>query len=597
MRYPILVCAVLAAALAACAHKPPAVASHHLQRAQLTSAPGGAPALAAGQPLPAPRALPPQETYSVVVQNTPVRDLLFALARDAKLDLDLHPDVQGVVTLNATDQTLPQILQRVARQVDMRYAVEGRVLTVLPDRPFLRLYRIDYLNMQRDVGSKVAIATQVSAPGGTGAAGGASSNSNTEVVNVANNRFWDSLVQSVQSLLRETDKILPAEAAEPAPQPAAAAAPPTTDKAAASAAAARVAAPAPPPRALFREAASVIPHPETGTLAVRATARQHERVQEFIDRLLGTGRRQVLLEATVVEVDLSDEYQQGIRWDILRSKSSTLQLTQAPAGTAEPLPGGTPASGLVPAMGVLSYAHAVGSLNLSAAIQLLESFGRTRVLSSPKISVLNNQTALIRVVDNLVYFTLNANYTPATANAAATLTVSSTPNTVPVGFLMNVTPQISDSDEIMLNLRPTISRLIGYVEDPGVALTLALARQSGTSLPDVRSRVPQIQTREMESIIRVRDGEFAVLGGLMRDSVERGTDGVPGLADVPLVGELFKYRNARSTKSELVIFLRPTVVRDASLNADLRALAPNLPGEDFFRDADTRRAKEGGSRR
>lgn len=580
---------MLAALLAGCAQTPPSVPSHHLQRAQMAAAPGAAPALAAGQPLPAPRNLPPQETYSVAVQNTSVRELLFALARDAKLDLDLHPDVQGLVTMHATDQTLPQILQRVARQVDIRYAVEGRVLTVLPDRPFLRIYRVDYLNMRRDVGSKVDIATQVSAPGAAAGGAGGSSNSSTEVVNVSNNRFWDSLVQAVQSLLRETDKILPAETAEPAPQAAAAAAPSAAGKQ--GAAPARTAETAAAPRALFREAASVIAHPETGTLVVRATARQHERVQEFIDRLLGTGRRQVLLEATVVEVDLSDEYQQGIRWDILRSKSSTLRLTQGPAGTADPLPGGTPASGAVPAMGALSYAHVFGSVSLSAAIQLLESFGRTRVLSSPKISVLNNQTALIKVVDNLVYFTLSANFTPATAGTAATFSVSSTPNTVPVGFLMNVTPQIGDSDEIMLNLRPTISRLLGYVEDPGVAMTLALARQSGASIPDVRSRVPQIQTREMESVIRVRDGEFAVLGGLMRDSVERGTDGVPGLADVPIVGELFKYRNTRSTKSELVIFLRPTVVRDASLSADLRALAPNLPGEDFFRDADARGVK------
>lgn len=590
---------IAAAALAGCAQTPPSVSPHHLQydaaRMAHGSAASAVPPLSRERPLPPPRAVPPQETYSVVVQATPVQDLLFALARDAKLDLDIHPDVQGLVTLHATDQTLPQILARVARQVDMRYSVEGRVLMVVPDRPFLRLYRIDYLNMQRDVASHVAIATQVAAPGSVGGSGGgAGNNSRTEIVNVANNRFWASLVEAVQSLLRETDKVLPAQdGASAVPQPPA---PPASGSPAQAGARAPSAATPPAPtvaRSVFREAASVIPHPETGTLAVRATARQHERVQEFIDRLLGTARRQVLLEATVVEVELSDEYQQGIRWDVLRSKSSTLRLTQQPAGTAEPLPGGTPASGIVPALGVLSYAHAFGSMNLSAAIQLLESFGRTRVLSSPKVSVLNNQTALIKVVDNLVYFTLSANYTPGTAGAAATFTVSSTPNTVPVGFLMNVTPQIGDDEEIVLNLRPTISRLTGFVEDPGVALTLALARQGGANIPDVRSRVPQIQTRELESIIRVRDGEFAVLGGLMRDSVERGTDGVPGAADLPVVGELFRYRNERKTKSELVIFLRPTVVRDASLAGDFRAFAGSLPANDFFRDDGAARRQRG----
>jgi general secretion pathway protein D len=569
---------LLPLALAACAFRPPAPSDRHLQRADGGAAPQrtAPPPLAASRVPPPPRPLRPQQTYRVTVHSVPVQELLFTLARDAKMNLDLHPDVQGVVTLQAVDQTLTQILERVARLVEIQYSIEDGVLTVAPDRPHLRLYRVDYVNMQRDVTSNVATATQVASPGG-GSAAGAGNNSRTEMVSVSNNRFWQSLVEGVQSLLRETDKILPAEAAEPEAAPAAAA----------PAAARSEKAPAPtapaPRRSLYREAASVIPHPETGTIAVRATARQHARVQEFLDRLLGTARRQALIEATIVEVDLSDEYQQGIRWDILRStSSSTIGFRQLPSGTTDPLPGGTPASGLVPALGVLSFARTRGSTSVAAAIQLLESFGRTRVLSSPKISVLNNQTALIKVVDNFVYFTLNVHFTPATATASATFAVSSTPNTVPVGFLMNVTPQIGDDNEVILNLRPTISRLIGFVEDPGVALTVALARQSGASLPDVRSRVPQIQTREMESIIRVRDGEIAVLGGLMRDSVERGEDAVPGAAGVPVVGELFRYRNRRSSKSELVIFLRPTIVRDASLAGDFRSLAADLPGPDFF---------------
>lgn len=571
-RLASLVCLV-SCALVACASRPPTPTSQqHLQRADAAPARSTPPPLAEVRVPPPPQPLRPQETYRVTVQNVPVGELLFTLARDARLNLDLHPEVHGVVTLQAVDQTLPQILERVARQVPMRYRIDDGVLVVEPDRPYLRLYRVDYLNMQRDVTSHISTATQVASPGGAGG-GGAGNNARTEMVNVSNNRFWQSLVDAVQSLLRETDKVLPAEAAET--EPAAAAQPGAADKAGKPP-------PAAPRRSLYREAASVIAHPETGTIAVRATAQQHARVQEFIDRLLGTARRQALIEATVVEVDLSDEYQQGIRWDVLRNKSTTFSFVQQPAGTTDPLPGGTPASGLVPSLGVLSFARSWGSTSVTAALQLLESFGRTRVLSSPKISVLNNQTALIKVVDNFVYFTLSANYTPATASAAATFTVSSTPNTVPVGFLMNVTPQIGDDSEIVLNLRPTISRLIGFVEDPGVALTVALARQSGANLPEIRSRVPQIQTREMESIIRVRDGEIAVLGGLMRDSVERGDDAVPGAADVPVAGELFRYRNRRASKSELVIFLRPTVVRDASLAGDFRSLASALPGPDFF---------------
>ncbi len=563
--------ALLIAFAAGCAHQPPKLSDTHLQHDRGAPPAEDIPApVARARALPPPRALPPQETYSVVVNNVPAQELLFALARDAKLNVDVHPDIRGTVTINAIDQTLTQILDRIARQVDMRYTLEGDNLSIVPDAPFLRLYKIDYLNMQRDATSNVSIATQVATPGSIGATGGGGevgNNSRTELTNVSNNRFWDNLLAALDSLLRETDKLLPAESV-------------LTDPASAGEEARAGG------RSLFREAAAVIPHPETGTIAVRATARQHERVQAFLDQLVGNARRQVLIEATVVEVELADNYQQGINWDLLRDRGTRTRIRQIPSGTGTSLPGGAPGTGEIPALGVIDYTRRLGNTDISLTVQLLESFGRTKVLSSPKISVLNNQTALIKVVDNLVYFTLNADFTPGTAGSNATFTVSSTPNTVPVGFLMNVTPQVGDDDEVILNLRPTISRLTGFVEDPGVALTLALARQGGASIPDISSRVPEIQTREMESIIKIRDGETAVLGGLMRDRIENASDGVPGISRLPGIGELFKYRNNRTAKSELVIFLRPTIVRDPSLFGDFRGVAGQLPDSGFFDAAD-----------
>lgn len=563
--------------LAGCAHAPPSVSDAHL-RGPLPAAPAGAIPAPVQRPvaLPPPRELPPVETYNVVVSGVPAQELLFALARDAQLNVDVHPEIRGNVNLNALDQTLPQILERVARQVDMRWEIDAGTLTVMPDTPFLRLYKIDYLNMAREATSNVSIATQVAAPGGIGGSaaaggGGVGNNSSTELTNTASNRFWDSLTGAIGDLLRETDRLLPAEAESVAVAPA-----PAPDGSA-------PAATTPAPR--FREAASVIAHPETGVLAVRATARQHERVGEFIDRLLENAQRQVLIEATVVEVELNDGYQQGIDWNLLRQGNSRFQLTQRPSGGTQ-LPGGSPVDALQPAIGVLSHLGAIGSTDVSLTIRLLESFGRTRVLSSPKISVLNNQTALIKVVDNLVYFSLTIDSTPGTADQAPQITVQSTPNTVPVGFLMNVTPQVGDDDQVTLNLRPTISRLTRYVEDPGVALTLALARSSGGSVPTIASLVPEIQTREIESIIKVPNGQIAVLGGLMRDRSDRNSDGVPGISRVPGVGEAFKYRNDRGSKSELVIFLRPTILRDPSLLGDFRGLSDRLPEEGFFDSRD-----------
>jgi general secretion pathway protein D len=147
---------------------------------------------------------------------------------------------------------------------------------------------------------------------------------------------------------------------------------------------------------------------------------------------------------------------------------------------------------------------------------------------------------------------------------------------------MNVTPQISESGEVVLNLRPTISRLTGFVDDPGVALSLALARQAGATIPDVSSRVPEIQTREMESVIKVGDGQIAVLGGLMREESSDGEDAVPGASRVPVLGNLFRNRTRHSKKSELVIFLRPVIVQDASIEGDYRGFASMLPDSSFL---------------
>jgi MSHA biogenesis protein MshL len=195
-----------------------------------------------------------------------------------------------------------------------------------------------------------------------------------------------------------------------------------------------------------------------------------------------------------------------------------------------------------------------------------------RVLSSPKISVLNNQTAVLKVVDNLVYFTIQATQSQSTAGGPGIATFSTQVNSVPVGFIMSLVPQISDADTVLLNLRPTISRKIGDVSDPNPEL----AKVGVTSL------IPVIQTREMESVLRVQSGQVAVLGGLMQDANSRVEDAIPGLRDIPGLGRLFEQRRDTNQKTELVIFLRPVVIREASLEGDFAGFRNQLPGPDFF---------------
>ena len=164
--------------------------------------------------LPKPRPTRKAETYSVVVNNVPVRDLLFALARDAKVNVDIHPGITGHVTLNAIDQTLPQLLTRIAKQVDMRYELDGPNLAVMPDSPFLKHYKVDYVNMARNVTGTVSANTQIATgvPTGGGAAPATSASggniSNTRIENSSKNQFWESLEKNIKDILRETDKVL-----------------------------------------------------------------------------------------------------------------------------------------------------------------------------------------------------------------------------------------------------------------------------------------------------------------------------------------------------------------------------------------------------
>lgn len=540
--------------------------------------------------LPKPQAAPKAETYSVVVNNVQVRDLLFALARDAKVNVDIHPGITGVVSLNAIDQTLPQLLTRIGKQVDMRFELDGPNLAVMPDSPFLKHYKVDYVNMSRNVTGLVSTNTQIATglPSGAGtatASGSSGSNvSSTRIENASKNQFWESLEKNIKDILRETDKILPEGSSETIVEQStmqnatgAAALPQGSGQRAAQAIAnALQTNPTPGSnsqavgntvvhRNTFREAASVIMNAESGVVTVRATQRQHDRIQEFVDRVINSARRQVLIEATIVEVDLSDGYKQGIDWSRLRTRpnGSGFEITRPSSGSV--IDTANSAFNLV-------FRQLDKPLDLVAAVDLLQSFGTTKVLSSPRLSVMNNQTAMIKVVENIVYFSVKAD-TTITANVGTTTAVTTTPQSVSVGLVMAVTPQISDTNNVILNIRPTISSVSDFKEDPNPSNKAA----------GVQNFVPQIRTREIESIMRVASGDIAILGGLMEDRIEYNTGRLPLLGQIPIAGELVTKRDNAAKKSELVIFLRPVVINDASLDGDYAGMRAFLPGERFFK--------------
>ena len=553
--------------LAGCGQAPLKPSAKHIRTEEAASQGTIPPPVQVSPVLPKPQASTRAETYSVVVNNVRVQELLFALARDAKLQIDIDPSLTGTVTLNAVDQTLPQLLSRIARQVDMRYEMEGGTLVVMRDAPFLRAYKIDYLSAARNVSMRSTASTQFGTP--TGTTGNVNLTGATATIDVAaHNSLWESIVLNVKEILRETDKIIPAGtqlAATSAQTPAPAPAP-------ATAAAAQPPIPTPQqppaPSATYQEAASVIANRESGVLYVRATAKQHERVQEFLDQVMDGAKRQVLIEATVAEVQLRNEYQRGIEWSRVSSAGNFRSITASQETFASFSPTFTTGPFT---LGFLSIGNGI-----NVTLKLLEQFGDVRVLSSPKLSVLNNQTAVLRVTRDIIYFNITPSSTSAAITGGGTAVVNpsftTTPTVAAEGFMMAVLPQINAADAIVLNVRPTIRRQVAVASDPNPAL-----KQAGTE-----NLIPVFETREFDSMMRLQSGQTGVLAGLMQDVMDNTDSFIPGIRNIPILGDILSNRKDLSTKTELVIFLRATVIRDPSIEGDYRALRDQLPRDDFF---------------
>ena len=490
--------------------------------------------------LPEPEEKPSLETYTVIVSDVPVKDLLFSMARDAKLNLDLSNDLKGKVTLNAIDQTLPQILERLTKQADIRYELDDGTLRVSADLPYMHTYKIDYVNMERDTKGVVRVATTLgstgqgdigeqSASSSSSSSGSQDNSSSTEVKNSSSNRFWDTLEKNIQMFLSGKAKVVI-----------------VGDKKNSS-------------TAESDKKNNVIVNKETGLIAVRATQKQHRNISNFIENVLTNAKRQVLIEATIAEIKLSDRYQSGVDWSLVASDptsgvSFATDLREANLGQSP--------------FSSLSLTDIVGGDQLSVTLRSLEQFGDVKVLSSPKVMAINNQPAVLKVVDNFVYFEMDVE--TSVADTVSVTTFETKIKTVPVGFVMSVTPYINENEVVTLNIRPTISRVIDKIVDPNPEFKKV----------DVVSEVPVIQVREIESVLQINNGDTAIIGGLMQDTKNDVSKGVPILSSIPLIGGLFSYEDDQREKSELIIFIKPVVVKHASLTGDLSDYQKFLPISD-----------------
>ncbi len=498
------------------------------------SAPEAAPASSSEIPapvrvsatVPPPQTTLAEPTHTVVVYDVPLSELLFSLARDSSLNLDIDPEISETITLNAVEQTLPALLERISKSVDIRYSIEGNVLRVERDSPFIRNYAVDYLNMTRNSIGTVAVSTQISSTGagGDGNASTRDNSSDTVVESQTDHAFWDSLQQNIEAIISD------GSVAD------------TT---------------------LSTVNSNIIVNRESGIVAVRATSRQHQEVESFINTVQVSTQRQVLIEATIAEVNLSDRYQAGIDWRLVNPDTGTTGVEANQLLTD---------IGLLtrPTFNITSNDLDLAGNELQTTLTALETFGDVTVMSSPKVMAMNNQTALLKVVDNLIYFTVDVNIDTSSGGAVdgGSLTTFETEvNTVPVGFVMSVTPYIDKAETVILNVRPTISRVIDFVQDPNPALADV----------GVVSEIPVIQVREVESILKVSSGDIAVIGGLMQDEVQKNQRGLPLLQSVPGLGRVFRYDDNQTNKTELVIFLKPTVIGNASVRGELSSFQNYLP--------------------
>jgi general secretion pathway protein D len=581
-RYGVLI--VLGSLLGCQATNPPEISKAHINKQVPSVFEQDIPPLVQQAPLlPKPSKRDRPDTFTVVVDQVPIKELLFSIAQDANLNIDLDPQISGRVTVNAINQPLSKILDRLTELNNIRYEIDGNRLLVRVDSPYFKSYRIRYLNMARDTKTSIELSTEISSSGAEGSS--LTNNSQTSVTNNASNEFWKTIEANLRVIVgaEEEGQTAAPAAAVTTPTSSTPATPttsatenttptltPTAGIPAAQATNTASALDVNPESA--QSATRLIVNRESGIIGIKASRKQHVDVQAFLDEVMGSAQRQVLIEATLAEVTLSDTYQAGVDWsaiqngdlDALNANSNGVNLLQSVTG-----------ANLADAPNVLLKITNtdINGSRVDATLKALEKFGNVEIMSSPKLMALNNQTAVLKVVDNQVYFTIEVENTVNDLGYITGTQYETNLHTVPIGFVMSVTPYIDEFDAVTLNVRPSLSRIIGQAQDPNPALAAA----------NVISEIPIVQVREIESILKVNNGDIAVIGGLMQDDRAKRSSGVPWLSGLPWIGGLFRYQDDSFVKTELVIFIKPVVVYEPDINKDLQVF------KSFLKPAESRK--------
>lgn len=467
----------------------------------------------------------PQERFDVGAVDIPAQQFYMSLVEGAQVNIIVHPDVSGNISINLKSVSLQQALRAVRDVYGFDYVKMPYGYQIIPLELQSKIFKIDYLNINRSGNSSTLVSSgQVSfANGGSTASadnqgGESESGGNTiqssEIQTKTEADFW----LNVESVL---NRIVGAGG----------------DR-------------------------SVVVDPLAGIIFVRAYPAEIRNVEEFLQRAEASLLRQVIIEAKILEVSLDEGYESGIQWDTFGlgfngelSNSNKKSFASMESAKFEDLVDNS-------VEGVFSVG--VNVEDFTSVIRLLEAHGDVKVLSSPRIATVNNQKAVIKVGTDEFFVTNVANSTVTSASStSATPEVTLTPFFS--GIALDVTPQISHDNRVILHVHPTITSVQEKIKDIGIGadnLTLPLAFSS---------------IRESDTIIKADNGQIVIIGGLMQDSTTLLNSGIPVLSRIPLLGKLFKQERNKKTRSELVILLRPKIIELIDGGEDYDLLRKNFP--------------------
>jgi len=471
--------------------------------------------------------------FNVNVDRVPAHLFFMSLVEGTPYNIIVHPDIKDDISLRLKHITIADVLDIVQSSYGYDYKIGRAAIEVLPAKMRTQIFEVDYLNIERSGQSQTLVNSgQISHNLDSNDISPQARERTQKTHNIAQNNatvihtsqppttFWDELETSLQAILgKKEDRVL-------------------------------------------------VVNRQTSTVIVRAMPNELQEVEIFLDKMQNVAQRQVILEAKILEVILNDGSQTGIDWALLSKNSDASEMALiGQTGGGSLLPDGTHSGriidltngqgGFAPfGTGKLGsnlfggiFSAALRLENFAAFIELLQTQGNVQVLSSPRIATLNNQKAVIKVGSDEYFVTEISNTMTVSGDTVLTNpSIELTPFFS--GIALDVTPQISQEDEILLHIHPSVSE----VTDQHKTITIDDEPQV---LPLAYSTV-----RESDSIIRAMNGQVVVIGGLMKDESRESVASTPILGDIPIVGSLFRHNYQSSVKSELVILLRPIVVNN-----------------------------------